>query len=492
MSLQLRAIITVATSAITFIVLNLFFAENSSVLLGANLAIMTITFAILAVWIALPLHHLSKRLPDIIGMADRGTLDESSLQKLGLDKAGEFTEVLGNGLLAISEKVDNGNKCVTNMKNLPTPVIEVDKNFNIVFINDFGASLNDMTAEQCIGKKCYDLMCTSDCNTDNCALRRAMKIGQKEDSETRAQLMGKNANIPISYTGIPTHDAQGNIIGALEFVVDTSNIYNIVEDLRLSANTLGSSSEEMSSQSTQMTTFSNKMGEQARVVAESSTEMSSSVNSVAAAIEEMTASLTEVSSNTQKSSTISSEASDRAEQAKANMTELDEATREIEKVIRIIEDISDQTNLLALNATIEAATAGEAGKGFGVVANEVKELAKQTTLATDEIKQKILEIQEKSATSVTAVHNITEVMKEIAETTSTIAAAVEEQTATTNEIARSVSHASRQSTEVNDNIQGVNMSIEETNSNLINITEASQAVAELGSQLNGVVAQFRL
>ena len=60
------------------------------------------------------------------------------------------------------------------------------------------------------------------------------------------------------------------------------------------------------------------------------------------------------------------------------MERLGVSSKEIGKVIEVINDIAEQTNLLALNATIEAASAGEAGKGFAVVANEVKELAKQT------------------------------------------------------------------------------------------------------------------
>jgi len=63
-------------------------------------------------------------------------------------------------------------------------------------------------------------------------------------------------------------------------------------------------------------------------------------------------------------------------------------TSEIDVVAKVaaqIQKIANQTNLLALNATIEAARAGEAGKGFAVVASEVKQLASQTSQATEQI-----------------------------------------------------------------------------------------------------------
>ena len=72
----------------------------------------------------------------------------------------------------------------------------------------------------------------------------------------------------------------------------------------------------------------------------------------------------------------------------------------------MIQDIAEQTNLLALNATIEAARAGEAGKGFAVVATEVKELAKQTAEATEDIRQRIEAIQNSSHEAIQSISEI--------------------------------------------------------------------------------------
>lgn len=80
----------------------------------------------------------------------------------------------------------------------------------------------------------------------------------------------------------------------------------------------------------------------------------------------------------------------------AAMVAMDQDVQSIKKIISLINDISEQTNLLALNASIEAARAGEAGRGFSVVAEEVRDLAEQSSQATKSITDIMESIREKS------------------------------------------------------------------------------------------------
>jgi len=103
------------------------------------------------------------------------------------------------------------------------------------------------------------------------------------------------------------------------------------------------------------------------------------------------------------------------------MEKLSGSSTEIGKVVKVITTIARQTNLLALNATIEAARAGEAGKGFAVVATEVKELAKQTANATDEIGHRIEITQGDTKDAVAAIARIQEVVDQVNHIAGTVA-----------------------------------------------------------------------
>lgn len=156
----------------------------------------------------------------------------------------------------------------------------------------------------------------------------------------------------------------------------------------------------------------------------------------------------------------------------------------------MITDIADQTNLLALNATIEAARAGEAGKGFAVVASEVKNLAKQTARATEEIAGQVSGIQSATGAAVASIDDIGRVIAEINGMATAIAAAVEEQSAATDEIARNVEQAATGTQEVSSNIVMVTQAANDTERVSSQVLEAANRLNEKANDLRGQVVGF--
>ncbi len=108
-------------------------------------------------------------------------------------------------------------------------------------------------------------------------------------------------------------------------------------------------------------------------------------------------------------------AAGQARKSRDTIHALSEAAEKIGTVVQLVQAVASQTNLLALNATIEAARAGEAGKGFAVVASEVKNLAHQTSKATEEISNQVASIQGITGDTREAIDAISNTIAEISE-----------------------------------------------------------------------------
>ncbi|GHV34210.1 methyl-accepting chemotaxis protein [Clostridia bacterium] len=219
----------------------------------------------------------------------------------------------------------------------------------------------------------------------------------------------------------------------------------------------------------------------------------------AAAVEQLSSSISEIAQKTKENATEAGRAANLSEAVRRNaekgsnqmgdmisaVREINDASQNIQKVIKVIDDIAFQTNILALNAAVEAARAGQHGKGFAVVAEEVRNLAAKSAAAASDTGALIANSMEKAELGAKIAEETAASLNEIVE-------GINESSKIVSDIASSSEEQSVAISQINNGIDQVAQVVQQNSATSEESAATAEELSGQSSVLEDLVAQFKL
>jgi methyl-accepting chemotaxis protein len=324
-----------------------------------------------------------------------------------------------------------------------------------------------------------------------------------------------DGDLTFKVTPKDENDSVGNALLKI-----SENLTSTIQQIQENASVLTGSSENLSTISSQLAAGSEEVSAQAANVAASTEEinvssqditvtagkMSDNMRMLSEVTRKISEEVEEIGKKTEESTSTRINAVNTVKKAIDTIASLQEAAGEIGITTATIEEITEQTKLLALNATIEAARAGDAGKGFAVVAGEVKELAKQSADAAENISGLIKDVQDKTEDAVSAINEMSVIIGQLDQASEAISSAVKNHSQETenmlavvtdskngaDEVTESIVFLAKGANEVAANIHGVSSGMKDSSKGIRLVSSSADELAVLAARLQELVDGFNL
>ena len=276
---------------------------------------------------------------------------------------------------------------------------------------------------------------------------------------------------------------EGEFKGA--FGVLQGNVNDMIVALTTLIAGISDSGATLTGSSEELRETADVLSRQAEQNAASAEETSSALEELSASVRMVDTNVQSVSSSAKEASVLAAESEDIAAQAAVSMTRIADGSKEISRVVDVINDIAFQINLLALNAGVEAARAGEAGLGFSVVASEVRQLSHRASEASKEIAEVIEQSDQAVVAGVAHVSSAKDSLEKIAHSVVSISSSIADVTTAITEQSSGIREITSSVSQIDANTQKQAAAFEE-------VTASSHLLASEAVELSNGTRRFKV